>query len=163
MVRGAPSDALNNTKDDDRHQMSALLGRQVEADRWLGTGRRGPAGYLAGPVHAQRIHSRARLPSHALPVGKALPLQHGHRQDGAPRRRRGQPGGGQGDDGDVRRAGLGAPHGRLSLRTGKATQAVRALGQEYHPPIENPELDVAGYCEAVVGQQGFLGPWVSSV
>ena len=35
-----------------------------------------------------------------------------------------------------------------------------ALDSGYHPPIENPELDVEGYCKTVVGQQGFLGPWV---
>ena len=34
-----------------------------------------------------------------------------------------------------------------------------ALDSEYHPPIENPELDTEGYCKTVVGQRGFLGPW----
>eukprot|EP01047_Picozoa_sp_COSAG01_P023847 COSAG01_NODE_1453_length_10258_cov_38.080126_3_plen_43_part_00 len=35
-----------------------------------------------------------------------------------------------------------------------------ALETEYHPPIENPELDVDGYCKMVIAQGGFLGPWI---
>ena len=50
----------------------------------------------------------------------------------------------------------------LALRASQTKEMMsmfQALDQQYHPPIENPELDVEGFCSTVVGQQGFLGPW----
>lgn len=33
------------------------------------------------------------------------------------------------------------------------------IAKEYHPPMENPPLDLDGYCAAVNDNFNFVGPW----
>ena len=37
----------------------------------------------------------------------------------------------------------------------------RALANEYHPPLDNPPVDLDGYCAAVALNGGFVGPWMN--
>ena len=35
------------------------------------------------------------------------------------------------------------------------------IAGEHHPPLENPNVDLSGYCEAVERNGNFVGPWMS--
>ena len=32
--------------------------------------------------------------------------------------------------------------------------------QNYHPPVNNPPIDLDGYCAAVNANDNFVGPWM---
>jgi arylsulfatase I/J len=38
---------------------------------------------------------------------------------------------------------------------------MKVLAEEYHPPVNNPPLDLSGYCAAVALNGNFVGPWMA--
>ena len=40
-------------------------------------------------------------------------------------------------------------------------QRVEAIArQNYHPPVDNPRIDLDGYCAAVHANGNYVGPWM---